>query len=980
MRDYGVRFALGAMLVMGAAAPLPAWAAEPAPATAPADPPPATVDEIVVTGSRITRQDYASNTPIVTLGAEQVEKAGSVTLDTALKERPQFVASTGSTTNSSGNGGQANIQLRGLGRQRTLVLLDGRRLPPANSDGSADINAIPSALIQKVEIVTGGASAIYGSDAIAGVVNIITRRHMDGLEFSGQYGISGQGDAADYKVGVVGGGEFAEGRGSSLFSLEYANRNPIFISDRGWTAGSQRDTVLPAGTVSFASNAPTQAALDTVFGAYGVAPGVVKAGNQFGFNTNGSLFSTGLSVQHYLGSTDPSRYFITPTQVQAEGRQYRYLQLPLESYSFFGKTDYRLSDNTTVFAQMFYTNSVGATQLNPVPGPSSATSGIPLIPVTNPFVPADLKTLLNSRPNPTAGIALSKRFDVFGPRLAEARNDTFQIVVGADGKLPILDWTWDLSGTFGRNQILTVRPVWQSRSALQTLLSAPDGGASLCTGGFNPFGEQPVSASCAAFINRRLKSNVDVRQQNVEGNIQGGLFELPAGQLRFAAGADYREDFFRSDADALIVAGDIIAGNGNFFEGSNTVSEAYVELLVPLLKDLPLARDVSADLAYRVSDYSTVGQVQTYKADFNWKVIESLSFRGGYERAIRAPSLGELYEPRVQGTTIIGLAGAVGSGDPCDIHGAYRAGASAALVRTLCLAQGVPSGVIDTFAFGQQSVAVLSGGNPDLKQETADTFSAGVVWRPGFDSALFGNISVSLDYYTITLDDAVGSITAPLVLSRCFNADGNSNPTYDPNNVFCGRLTRNTDGNILLVSQQRLNLGGYKTAGIDVELDWKFDLKAVGLPDVGSLSVNAVASYLDTFQIKSLPGDPFLEYAGTIGNGQIDPVAISRPRWKSVLDLTWSTDRFDAGVTWRYIGEMSNAANVGTSGTGAGVPAVSYFDLNARYRISPTIELWGVVTNLADKEPPIYPSVGSSDLATYDAIGRRFTVGLKVKF
>jgi iron complex outermembrane receptor protein len=367
MRERRLTLALG---LMTALAPLAA-------AAQPAAGPTEEVDEVVVTGSRIARQDYRSNTPIVTIGTETLEKTGTVTLDTALKLQPQFVASTGSTTNSSGNQGQANIQLRGLGRQRTLVLMDGRRLPPANSDGSPDINSVPTALIQNIEVITGGASAVYGSDAISGVVNIKMQHQFDGLEVRAQYGISDQGDADDYKVSLAGGGAFADDRGSAVFSLEYANRRKIFLSDRDWTFGSQRDSVLPFGLVTLGSNPPPQAAIDQVFARYGVAPGTVRSGNQFGFNLDGTLFSTGQTVQNYKGPTDPTLYTITGAQVLAEGRQFRFLQLPLERYSFFGRFDFALTPSVNTFSQFMYTHSVAATQLNPVPSGSSAATGCP---------------------------------------------------------------------------------------------------------------------------------------------------------------------------------------------------------------------------------------------------------------------------------------------------------------------------------------------------------------------------------------------------------------------------------------------------------------------------------------------------------------------------------------------------------------------------------------------------------------------------
>ena len=953
-------------------------AAAPSLAAGPVDA--AATPDIVVTGSRIARKDYASSTPVVTVTDTALAKTGSPTIDTALKQLPQFVASTGSSTNSSGNAGQSNIQLRGLGRQRTLVLLDGRRIIPSNSDGSVDINTLPTMLIDNVEIITGGASAVYGSDAIGGVVNIRLKHKFNGLELAGQGGISEKGDAGSYKAGLAGGFNFAGDRGSTVFSAEYVKRDSIVLADRDFTLGSNRDSVLPQGLVSLASGLPSQAAVDAIFARYGVATGTVRPQNSFGFNTNGSLFSTGLTVQNYLGSRDPSQFTVTPTQVLAEGRPYRFLQLPLQTYTFFNRTSFDVGADTQIYIQGFYTHNSGATQLNPLPAPSSATSGIPLVPVTNPFIPADLRTLLASRANPTAPFALSVRFDALGPRLVKQTNSLGQLVGGIDGKVGIGDWSYSAFGTYGQNDLRVDRTNYNSRAALQSLLSAPDGGASLCTGGFNPFGTQTISASCAALIGPRTYSTAKIKQVVGEADVQGGLVKLWAGDLRFAAGVDYRYDQYISGADPRTLAGDIIAGSGSAFTGSTNVKEIYGELSIPLLHNLPLIQQLDANVGFRHSDYNTVGSVWTYRGDLSWKVGAGFALRGGYERAIRAPSVGELFSPVIQTATIIGLAGALGSGDPCDVRGAYRKGANASQVRALCVAQGVPAGIVDTFTFSQQSAGTTTGGNPKLRQETADTYSAGVVWRPPFTSEIVRNLSISVDYYRIDLADAVGSITAPLVLSRCFNASGGTNPSYALSNVFCGLVSRNADGSINSITSQSLNLAGYRTSGVDLQVDWRFKTEAIGLPDGGELTFNYLAGRLLTFKIQSLPSDPFLDYAGTIGNAQIDPVAISRPKWKSNLYSAYSNGPFLIGMTWRYIGNMSAASNVGNTGTALGVPSLSYFDVNARIKFNDRFELWGTVTNVGNTQPPVYPSVGLTDLATYDSLGRYFAIGVKARF
>lgn len=938
-------------------------------------------NDIIVTGSRIARRDYVSNSPISTVGSGAVEATGSSSIDTALIQMPQFTASTGSTTNSNGNGGQANIQLRGLGRSRTLVLLEGRRLPAANSDGSVDVNLIPTVMIDNVEVITGGASAVYGSDAIAGVVNFKLRRSIEGIEIAGQYGISDEGDAADRKISIAGGTKFADGRGNVMFSAEYAKRDLIYVSERPWTFGFPRDSVLPDGFVTFAANnQPTQAALNSVFAQYGVPGGAVRPGNNIGFNLDGSLFSTGLSVRNYRGSTDPNYITSNGVSLLADSRRFRPLQLPLERYTAFGKASYEFSDALTVFAQGLYSHSVATTQLNPSPSPGN--SGISGVPVTNPFIPADLAALLASRPNPTATFDISLRPDQLGGRTADYTYETFQAVIGIEGKLPLGDWTYSLNGIYGSNNIDLVNTNWVTGSRINALVRAPDGGNSICAGGFNPFGDRPVSDACRAYFSPKLYGSSRLRQKIAEATVQGGLFDLPGGDVRAALGASYRKDSYANVVDPAIAAGDVFSSQGQTFSGAIDVKELYAELSLPILADTPFFHALNLDLAYRLSDYSTVGSIHTYKADGYWEPFRGLRFRGGYERAVRAPNIGEIFQPQTTNFAIIGLPGSFGSGDPCDINGAYLRGAGAAGVRALCLAQGVPNLLIDQYTSAQQAIRVRQAGNPALKEETADTFSVGAVITPKFSSSLFHDFSLSVDYYSINLKDAVGNITSNISLARCFNSDGVSNPNYDPANFFCSLTVRDGNtGTIFETQELKFNLGGYKTSGIDIQASWRTDLEAFGLgANSGTLAFNFVGSYLDTFKIKSLPGDPYLDYAGTIGNGQIDPVAISRPKFKSTVDVNYTIGDFRAGMRWRLIGKQRNAANVGTNGTAVGVEAVSYFDLNAGIKVSEMFDLWGTINNLTDRIPPVYPSAGSTDLATYDAIGRRYTVGIKARF
>jgi outer membrane receptor protein involved in Fe transport len=490
-----------------------------------------------------------------------------------------------------------------------------------------------------------------------------------------------------------------------------------------------------------------------------------------------------------------------------------------------------------------------------------------------------------------------------------------------------------------------------------------------------------------AYANRNARNTTVLEQRVVEVDLEGKLADLPAGGLRFAAGVDYRSNSYSYTPDALVQTGEL----ANFLpiapsSGSEDVSELYGELLVPVVRDLPLAKEVNLDLGYRYSDYNTVGGVSTYKADFDWRVIDAVRLRGGFARAIRAPSVGELFAAATQGQLALGTPGLIGNGDPCDIKGAYRAAGSpiAAQVRALCLAQGIPANLIDAFTNQNVRTPFSTSGNTGLQPETSDTYSVGVVMRPSFNSPLLSRISMSLDYYDIKLDHAIGIVTNTVAASQCF--DTGANASFSNTNFFCQLITRDpTSGQITTIRNPELNLGGYETAGFDFEADWAIPLDAVGLgPRAGTLTLTTVANRLEKFEIQTLAGGRTLEYAGTIGNTQIDQFADAHPRWKATSTASWAVGPVQAGLRWRYIGSMASAVNVGTGGTAHGVPAVSYFDLDLAWKVREGLELRGGVINLADKEPPTLNDsiIGNvhTDLSTYDIVGRRFYVALKARF
>jgi outer membrane receptor protein involved in Fe transport len=957
--------------------------------------------EVVVTGSRIARPDYVANSPIVSLSSDTLENTGRVTVESALTQMPQFAGafgqSNGGSTSTGLNGGQSYASLRGLGSKRTLLLLDGRRIQPSNPDGSVDLNVIPESLIENIEVITGGASTTYGSDATAGVVNFRLRRNVEGLEINAQTGVSDFGDGNTYRIGALLGGAFAEDRGHAVLSVDYTKRDRALQGKRDYytfrttTPGL---STIPQGTVLFGANQPTLAAVNSVFvGQYGTPalPGNAagRYTGQIGFNTDQSLFSTsGVPVLNFRDPETDEAYIVNsgPNSQQINfGYTGSSLQSDLNRYSVFGKVDYELTESVKAFAQVSYTNysSLGVTN----PTLASNVYGLS-VPVTNPFIPDAFASILASRPNPNANFTFYKALNILGPRYQRYDYDVYQVTAGLSGKVGIKDWTWDLYGSISKAKFQNEQTGGASASAVARLLNSPTGGAELCEGGFNPFGNLTPSDECVDYISRRTLNTNQLKQRTVEGNVQGGLFELPAGEVRFAAGADYRFNSYAFEPDAQLSLPDGTSDVLGYSvlraaSGSVDTSEVYAELLVPLLHDIPLVQKFELDLGYRFSSYSSVGGVHAYKADFNWEVFGPLRLRGGYNRAIRAPSVGELYAPVSTGSVAIGTASATTTnGDPCDVRSSFRQGANAAQVRALCLAQGVPQSIIDSYQLGTAQVFALTGGNPELDEEIADTLSLGGVIQSPFSGPLFGNMSLSIDAYQIKIKDAVGPLSIAQAFQFCYNSGGN-NPGLDPNNYYCSLITRNPASGVPVNPvQPLLNLGTFDVRGIDFQFDWRVPLDGLGLDNGGTIAFNSAVSYLDSFKIQALPGATTYDYAGTIGTGVESTAGTAHPKWKAVTSLSYSIGGASLGLRWRYIDKMGASARVvSPTSTTRGVNAYHVFDLNARFEVDEKTEFRLGATNLFNREPPqVGDDEGNYDAQNYDVIGRYFFIGLNKKF
>ncbi|MBC8027736.1 MAG: TonB-dependent receptor [Steroidobacteraceae bacterium] len=939
------------------------------------------LETVTVTGSRIRRNDYVSDSPVVTVSAEALTETGSTAIEQMLNRLPQFVPSVTTTSNNPGNAGQANIDLRGLGTQRNLVLLDGRRLPPSNPTGTVDVNIVPAALIESVEVVTGGASAVYGSDAIAGVVNFKLKRDFEGVAIDSGWGRTAENDGTEWSSSFTLGSNFAEDRGNAVFSFQYTEREAIYQGARDFsrlTLDVRREGNVPQGSGTIlegrfdldSDNLITQSAMDRVFARYGAAAGSVPFAQGIGFNPDGTLFTTGIgapgSVANYRGDrTDPS--------FDDSGFSYNFappnaLQMPTERWNLAGFGTLALNDNAEAYVQAFFTTYDTQATLAPVPATGLS------IPVTNPWISADLAELLASRTNPTADFDYRQRMLGVGSRESHEEYDVYQFLAGVRGKIGE-DYNWDVYAATANMANTNFLNNDVSRSRIEALLDAPDGGRALCAGGYNPFGgPSGLSQACADFVRGYFTNRTSLENTVAEATFGGKAFAMPAGDAQFSLGAGYRSEVFDFRPDQAIAAGNLLGFNAvQALHGSFDVVDYFGELYLPVLAGKPLAQEVGFTLGARMSDHSIAGSNSAFKIEGNWQMIDSLRLRASYQHAVRAPSISELFSPENQNFPSL-------LEDPCDNRSsARRLGDNADVrhggdgaVRGLCIAQGINPAVIDTFRFTDGQVPTIGGGNADLAEEQADTFTFGLVF--GGD-----NFRASIDYYSIELEDAIFSVPAGEVLLLCYGFQGN-NPDFDPNDPACRSINRTTQlngnpagGSPSVPSQGTDNVSTLSTAGVDVQFDWGFDLGAAG-----KLDLNLLGNWLEKWEIAYLPGLPTIDYTGTIG----DSVGGAFPDYKLLFNARWQFRDFGAGLRVQHLPAMDNKYATYDPFTTVGTPAITYLDANVSWRMDDMLELRAGIENLTDETPPLYTAAVqmNTDPSTFDVLGRRYFLRANVKF
>lgn len=936
----------------------------------------AAISEIIVTGSRIVRQDYEAVSPVLTVSSDVLRDAGTPQLEQILNQLPQLVPSITTTSNNPSLGGQAQVDLRGLGTERTLVLMDGMRVQPSNVTGVVDLNTIPSSLIESIEIMTGGGSSTYGSDAIAGVVNIRMKRDFEGVQLDGQTSYTGERDGRTTSGSITMGGNFADNRGNAVLLIGYDKRDEVFAADRDFSVVALGPDLKPLGSTAIpegayvpaGANAASQAAYDAIFGA-----GAVPNTSPIAFNSDGTIFSM-TPVANYRGDTSDPGY--NPNSYSYNYSPVNYLQLPLERRQIAAFGRYNVSEGSEVYTRLTYTSYEAAQELAATP----ITSGIgTTIPMSNPFIPAELRTILDSRSGCTVNAAnptpcnqrpftFQKRTTDVGPRNANNEYDVLQMVLGnrGDFQLGSQNWAWDVSGSWGRTQRTESQTGNVSRSRLQAAYNDPNAlSARGCTG-FNPFGIGNNPAACAAAVGIKTQNITVFERTGAIAALSGGLFDLPAGTVQTAFGLEYREDKAEFRPDEFLASGDVVGFNAvNPVDGKIDVKEAFVEFNVPILADLPGIDSLALDAGYRHSDYNLAGTTEAYMTGLEYKPIETVKLRASYQRAVRAPNVNELFRPQSEGFPAYT--------DPCWNNSAQRTGPDAAQVNALCAAQGA----VANFPQGNSQVRALTGGNPNLEPEFADTYTVGVVWQPQFAE---DSLTVAVDYFRYELDDVIGAVGASSIVSRCFNAQG-ANPTYDPGNLWCQFFSRSAAGvaeNVQAVDQ---NLGKRNVDGIDLNLTYSRNLGP------GTASARLAANRLLKWQRQEDPASPLTDQEGTIG------ILVSEtfPKLKANLRLGYGFDAFDFGWTLNYLDGMdvvnSDAARSRVvNGIRPTVSSYLYHRVTAGWKATDGLSLTVGVDNVTDKDPPIYTSdsragiQANTDPSTYDVLGRRYFVNATYKF
>lgn len=896
--------ALGAALAVST----PAFAQEAAETTAAEN-----SDVIVITGSRISTVGFDAPTPTTVVSAADLKVAGRTDIQATLADLPQFrMTQSATSTNTVTSSGQSPADLRGLGSARTLVLINGRRHVSSN-----DLQTIPYSLVKSIDIVTGGASAAYGSDAVAGVVNIMLDNKREGFELGAQTGISSRGDGAKYLLEGSAGFSFADGRGHFIVGGDYLN-------DKGVIPGTSRPLIGAAGFFPGADGKlyPTNNLRESNRHEDGVITSGVLAGQVF--NADGTLrpFEYG------------TRRAGAPTlMIGGEGYHidnYRSLSAPIQRANVLARASYDLTDNLNIWVEGNYNRVWDERPFFPDLWINQLT-----ISASNPYLSTAIRDQLATAGETsfTMGRAVT---DVAMAHYDYTR-ETYQVSIGVDGSFGDGKWRYNAFYSHGeQTQDQTLRDI----TLRQNFLNAVDavtgsGGTPVCRIALtdpttacrplNLFGSGNADQAAIDYVTADWNAYTTTWLDNMGVSISGEPFELWNQPVSVAAGIEYREQAFSTKYDENSLASRFGTINGqNIPKTGNNVKEAFAEVAIPLLADLPFVQKLMFNGAARVSDYSTKGSIWSWKVGAVWDINDSIKLRVTRSRDIRAANLTEMFSLR---STLF----------------------------TTVVDEGIPATRPTT------SIILYTGGNPDVAPEIADTFTVGVALSPSF----MPGFRFSADYYDIKINDVITTLTAQQIVNSCY-LQGNSGA--------CAQIVRNGAGAITEINAAYINVAKFTNKGIDFEASYQTSLDSIGLP--GQLNIRGLANYVDSLAVDN--GILTIEGAGYLGSQATYLI----PKWRGTLSASYESERFGADVRTRYVdgGGYAPANVLAGQGDSVSISSRWYFDLGARlyipYGDGKKFTVYGNVQNLFDRDP----AVAAVSSPYHDLIGRYFTVGARINF
>ncbi|HUD92940.1 TonB-dependent receptor [Sphingobium sp.] len=888
----------------------------------------ATVQDIVVTGSRIKRDGYSAPTPETVVTTANIEAAARPNVADYLNTLPQLAAGstprTATVNISSGSAGSNFLNLRGLGPTRTLVLLDGRRVVGATDAGLVDANTLPSALISRVDIVTGGASAAYGSDAVAGVVNFVLDTAFKGVKLGLQSGISTYGDAFRWRADGAFGTDFADQRGHFIISATYADaRGQQAAADRPWYSGRKI-----IGNPAFApdNGQPSLINVENVNIGNSAPGGLITTGI-----LRGTEFINGGATRRHIFGVASGMYSIGGDRNDL-GFQIP-LEVPVEQYNGFARASFEVSDAFKLFAEAIYARSRATPDSIP-----NFYFGNLTIQRDNAFLPDDLRARMTAAGQ--TNFTFGSTFDDIGRMRPLNVRELQRYAIGAEGNLGG-SWRYDLYGTYGRSNISVDVRHDSIPANLRRAIDAVRNGSNqiICRVNqvtvtdpscvpFNPFGIGVNTPAALNYVSGTSSLRQRIEQKVVAGTVQGEPFSTWAGPVSLAIGGEYREESVSSTVDAGSQSSIYLTGNYKPTRGSYDVYEGFAEVIVPLAKDMPFLNKLDFNGALRKTHYSTSGSVTTWKAGLTWEPIPDIRFRGTRSRDIRAGNLSELFQ-----------AGITSAGQT----------------------------VVDRTTGAQTGgITAITVGNPNLQPERADSLTLGVVLQPRF----LPSFNLSFDYFNIKIRDAIQTLTAQQVVDRCVAG----------NTGLCAEITRNAAGTITQIFRRPVNLAVEREKGFDIEVSYRTDLTAISESWNASLTLRSLITHIDT---RSTFDGVLLDEAAGENSGSV-------PKWRIVNTVNYQQGAFTGYLSTRSV-SSGVYDHLFTSATLANnrIPGATYLDIGVTVKVpgmGGTTEFFINADNVLNTDP--VPVAGQNqqfltpgvNAALYDVLGREFKVGFRARF